>query len=103
VVLTDRFDVLNLLEASAKLNPSLNVKVAELSWGESCEAFADSSFDFIVASEVIYNGLLYEKLLKSIKGKKKKKKERESENGGEICIENRLFFFFFFCVLADEK
>ena len=67
MVLTDRFDVLNLLEASVGLNPSLNVRAAELSWGESCSAFKETEFDYIVASEVIYNGLLYEKLLQSIK------------------------------------
>jgi predicted nicotinamide N-methyase len=67
VTLTDRFDVLHLLRASVDANKDklCNVAVQELSWGSSDLAAVD--FDFLIASEVIYNGNLYEKLLATIR------------------------------------
>ena len=67
VTLTDRFDVISLLKRSAAENASLNVNVQELNWGELCAELSGQQFDWIVASEVIYNGNLYEKLLASIR------------------------------------
>ncbi len=67
VVLTDRFDVLHLLRASVAANavPGAEVRVQELSWGGS-ELAELGDADWLVASEVIYNGNLYDKLLATI-------------------------------------
>ena len=70
VVLTDRFDVLHLLRASAAANvvAGAKVMVQELSWGGSeLEVDVGAGLDWLVASEVIYNGNLYEKLLVTIR------------------------------------
>ena len=67
VVLTDRFDVLHLLRASAAANAVAGVEVVvqELSWGGD-ELVDLGDADWLVASEVIYNGNLYDKLLVTI-------------------------------------
>lgn len=64
VTLTDRFDVLPLLQASVDANRNLvsSVSVCELAWGEALPKDLPV-FDMLVASEVIYNGNLYDKLL----------------------------------------
>jgi predicted nicotinamide N-methyase len=63
VVLTDRFDVLHLLRASVAANAIADVEVSvqELSWGGE-EPMDLGEVDWLVASEVIYNGNLYDKL-----------------------------------------
>lgn len=68
VTLTDRFDVLALLRASVALNADLAARVAvrELSWGEAEAGEPVGELDWIVASEVVYNGLLYDKLMCTI-------------------------------------
>lgn len=43
------------------------VAVEDISWGEDVHLLGGSDFDCIIASEVIYNGLLYDKLLDTIK------------------------------------
>lgn len=67
VTLTDRFDVLPLLKASVEANAAIlqNVAVLELSWGEQLSKDTPT-FDMIVASEVIYNGNLYDRLQSTI-------------------------------------
>ncbi len=71
VVLSDRFDVLPLLRANVDANPHLAtlVSVQEISWGEPvpCNDNGVAAPDCIVASEVIYNGLLYDKLLHTVR------------------------------------
>ncbi len=64
VTLTDRFDVLPLLQASADANKLNNVTVLELGWGEKGQNVPE--FDCLIASEVIYNGNLYDKLMHTI-------------------------------------
>ena len=67
VTLSDRFEVLYLLEESVKANEKIKdvVSVEEISWGEP-QQLPETPYDLIVASEVIYNGHLYDKLLRTI-------------------------------------
>lgn len=69
VALSDRFDVLPLLRANVVANPRLAtlVSVQEISWGEPLACDVGGAPDLIVASEVIYNGLLYDKLMFTIR------------------------------------
>lgn len=68
VVLTDRFDVVELLQKSLAQNALLaeRVSVQELNWGEACPGLLDQKFDLVVGSELLYNGNLYDKLMSSI-------------------------------------
>lgn len=68
VVLSDRFDVMPLLARNVAANavPDCVVTVQEISWGEPV-ARAAVAPDWIIASEVVYNGLLYDKLLATMR------------------------------------
>ena len=57
VHLTDRFDVVRLLEHNVKLNPDISalIRCSELEWNGGKEGALEPPFDYIVASECIYN------------------------------------------------
>lgn len=78
VTMTDRWDVIPLLKESLKKNASSltsHVEVKEMTWGEESNddangddvASGDGSWDAIVASECVYNGHLYDRLMTTIK------------------------------------
>jgi len=68
VVLTDRAPLLPLLRHNVRLNDLAedpHFLVRELDWGENSTEFAEP-FDYIVATDVVYDEKLFESLIKTI-------------------------------------
>ena len=64
VTVSDKFDTLELLEKNVNANQDIKVKIKDYSWGDSVETL-DAPYKLIIGSELIYNGRLYDILVKS--------------------------------------
>ena len=65
VTLSDKFDTMDLLKKNVEVNPYLKLKMKDYSWGDSVESL-DAPYELIVGSELIYNGRIYDILVKSL-------------------------------------
>lgn len=64
VLVTDRCEMLWLLEANIKKNLLSNVTAAEWNWGDTKEE--DKSFDLVLAADVVYDPELYVRLVRTL-------------------------------------
>eukprot|EP01091_Cochliopodium_minus_P009426 TRINITY_DN2317_c0_g1_i2.p1 TRINITY_DN2317_c0_g1~~TRINITY_DN2317_c0_g1_i2.p1 ORF type:complete len:205 (-),score=45.23 TRINITY_DN2317_c0_g1_i2:273-887(-) len=64
VTVSDKFDTLDLLKKNVNANQSIKATIKDYSWGEGVDNM-DGPYQLIVGSELIYNGRIYDILVKS--------------------------------------